>query len=93
MSPVIFFNNPTDYPLKISGELSNLEGYTVQPGRLDLTIPPQTDRQQVLTIKPAVDSIIDLSSLPFIEIELLGSYRYDTIIYEIPALKKLLLAW
>ena len=70
-----------------------MEGFTVQPGRLDLTIPPQTEGQQVLTIKSAVDSIIDLSSLPFIEIELLGSYRYDTIVYEIPALKKLFLAW
>jgi hypothetical protein len=93
VSPVIFFSNPTQYPLTIFGELSNLEGYTVQPGRLDLTIPPLTDRQQVLTIKSANDSIIDLSSLPFIEIELLGSYMHDNIVYEIPALKKMLLTW
>ena len=93
VSPVIFFSNPTQYPLTISGELSNLEGYTVQPGRLNLTIPPLTDRQQVLTIKSANNSIIDLSSLPFIEIELLGSYMHDNIVYEIPALKKMLLTW
>jgi hypothetical protein len=70
-----------------------MEGYTIQPERLDLTIPPQTDRQQVLTIKSAGNSIMDLSALPFIEIELLGSYSYDTIVYEMPAPKKLFLAW
>ena len=91
--PVIIFNNPTSYPLEISGDLSNLEGYTVAPRRLDLIIPPQSNKQQVITIESAGGSKIDLSSLPFIEIELKGSYQYDTIVYELPLQRKLFFDW
>ncbi len=31
VSPAIIFNNPTDYPLEITGDFSNIKGYTVNP--------------------------------------------------------------
>jgi hypothetical protein len=93
VSPAIIFNNPTDYPLEISGDFSNINGYTVNPQRLDLIIPPQSNKQQVITIESASGSKIDLLSLPFIEIELKGSYKYDTVVYELPLQRKLFLNW
>ncbi len=93
VSPAIIFNNPTDYPLEISGDFPNINGYTVNPQRLDLIIPPQSSKQQVITIESAGGSKIDLLSLPFIEIELKGSYKYDTVVYELPLQRKLLLNW
>ncbi|MEN8229651.1 MAG: metallophosphoesterase [Bacteroidota bacterium] len=93
VTPSILFNNPLDYPLKISGSLSNLDGYVIEPHSIDLLIPSHGEREQSITIKSTSGSGIDLSLLPFIEIELLGSYNYDTIVYEIPAHKKLLLSW
>lgn len=93
VSPEIIFNNPTEYPLEISGDFSNIKGYTVNPRRLDLIIPPQSSKQQVITIESASGSKIDLLSLPFIEIELKGSYKYDTVVYELPLQRKLFLNW
>ena len=93
ISPAITFNNPTDYPLSISGELPNSGIYRSRPQRLDLIIPPQSNKQQVITINSATKSQIDLASLPFIEFELTGSYTYDTVVYEIPVQRKLFLTW
>jgi predicted phosphodiesterase len=93
VSPVIIFNNPTIYPLTVSGDLPNSDSYTAKPQRLDLIISPQSNKQQVIIIESASDSKIDLSSLPFIEIELMGSYKYDTIVYELPIQRKLFIDW
>ena len=93
VSPAIIFNNPTDYPLEVSGDLSKIKGYIVNPRRLDLIIPPQSNKQQVITIESDSGSKIDLLSLHFIEIELKGSYKYDTVVYELPLQRKLLLNW
>ena len=93
VSPAIIFNNPTDYPLEISGNFSSIKGYTIKPQRLDLIIPPQSNKQQVITIESASESKIDLLSLPFIEVELKGSYTYDTVVYEFPLQRKLFLNW
>ena len=69
-SPAIIFHNPTDYPLEISGDFSSIKDYTIKSQRLDLLIPPQSNKQQVIIIESANESKIDLSSLPFIEVEL-----------------------
>ena len=92
-SPAIIFHNPTDYPLEISGDFSSINGYTIKPQRLDLIIPPQSNKQQVITIESAIESKIDLSSLPFVEVELKASYTYDTVVYEFPLQRKLFLQW
>jgi hypothetical protein len=93
VSPALIFNNPTSYPLEISGDFSNLEGYTITPRRLDLIIPPHGNKQQVITIESSGGSKIDLASLPFIEIALKGAYRYDTVVYELPLQRKLFFDW
>ncbi len=93
VNPVIVFNNPLDYPLKISGALPVLKGYIIEPQRIDQLIPPHGEKEQSITIKSAGESGINLSLLPFLDIVLLGSYHYDTIAYELPAHKKLLLNW
>ena len=93
VTPVIIFNNPSNYPLKISGNFSNIEGFTIEPQSVDLIIPPNSEKKQSLTIKSDNESKIDLSLLPFIEIELMGSYNYKEEVYELPARKRLLLNW
>jgi len=47
----------------------------------------------MITITSASNSKIDLASLPFIELELSGSYTYDAVVYEIPAHRKMYLNW
>lgn len=93
VSPVIIFNNPTPYPLKISGNLSGMAGYKISPQKIDLTVPPHTKQNQLLTLTSTADSTLDLSALPFAEISLQGAYRFDTATYELPATKRLLLDW
>ncbi len=93
LTPTIIFNNPTNYPLKISGDLSNMVNHTTQPQEINLVIPPKGNKQQMITIESADESKIDLAELPFIEIELLGSYIYEGIVYEIPARKKIFPDW
>ncbi len=93
VTPVLIFKNPTDYSLEISLDVPSIKDYTIKPQRLDLIIPPQSNKEQVMTIESACESKIDLLSLPFIELELKGSYTYDTIVYELPLQRKLLLNW
>ncbi|HEC42926.1 MAG TPA: hypothetical protein ENI20_08885 [Bacteroides sp.] len=93
LSPSITFNNPTDYPLKISGDFPQTASFTSNPQKLDVIIPPQSTKKQMITITSASNSKIDLASLPFIELELSGSYTYDAVVYEIPAHRKMYLNW
>ncbi len=93
ISPVIIFNNPTSYPLKIFGNLPNRANYRISPQKIDLTIPPHNKQTQQLTITSNTDSLLNLSTLPFVEVSLQGAYRFDTVTYELPATKRLLLDW
>jgi len=93
IAPTIIFNNPTDYPLKISGILPDMTSYKINPHKFELTIPPHTKQNQLLTITSTGNPTLDLSTLPFIEVSLHGSYRFDTVNYELPATKRLLLDW
>ena len=91
--PTIVFNNPTSYPLKVSGNLSNDKGYHISPEKISLTLPPHTKESQQLTVTSSTNSRLDLSKLNSIEINLTGSSQYDTVQYQLPGKKQLLLSW
>ncbi len=93
LSTGIIFNNPTPYALKISGNLANTTSYKISPPKIDITIPPQTQQNQLLIITPIADSMLDLSEMSFVEISLQGIYRIDTVTYALSAKKRLLLDW
>ncbi len=90
----IVLNNPTDFPLKISGN-PNRPGTTViiHPAVLEMTLPPQTKRKQKIVLTNKNGSAIDLAKLPYVDISLRGEFHYNETTYSLAANKKLLLSW
>jgi predicted phosphodiesterase len=93
VTPEILFNNPTPYPLKVTGSLPTIPGYTINPEKIDLTLAPNTKKVQPVVITSSKNAAIDLSALPFINISLNGAYQYDTVNYQMPSKKRLKLEW
>jgi len=93
VSPEIIFNNPTSYPITINGSLPHLNGYTIFPESVDFVLPPGGKKTQQLIITKQDRSFVDLSSLPYVDIQLQGAYRIDTVSYQLPSNKKLTLEW
>ncbi|NCU04680.1 MAG: hypothetical protein GXC73_11905 [Chitinophagaceae bacterium] len=94
ITATIEFSNPTNYPLKISGNTSkHVKGYKISPETIELVIAPKSKQQQQVIITKADQSFIDMKSLTEIEIELTGEYTRNNITYALPAKKKLLLSW
>ena len=89
--PVIIIKNPAEYPLTVTGDLSYIKDYSVEPRKIDLVIPPFAEKRQWITIRSANGKKMDLSALTHFKIELTGSYEYDTIVYKLPASKYLIL--
>lgn len=90
----LIFNNPTNYPLKITGNLNkHITAYRIEPASVDMVIAPQKKIAQPITISKKDGSLIDLALLPSVDIELTGEYEYNKTKYSIPAEKKLLLSW
>ena len=93
ISPEIIFNNPTAFPLQVSGNFPLLPGYKISPEKIDLVIPANSRLKQTIVIRSVNNSILDLSALPFIEIKLNGAYQFDTLNYALPSKKQLNLNW
>jgi hypothetical protein len=91
--PTILFNNPTSYPLKVSGNLSNNKGYRISPEKISLTLSPRSKESQQLKVTSSDNASLDLSKLNSIEINLTGSSQVDTVQYQLTAKKQLLLSW
>jgi hypothetical protein len=91
--PTILFNNPTSYPLKVSGNLSNNKGYRISPEKISLTLSPRSKESQQLKVTSSDNASLDLSKLNSIEINLTGSSQYNTVQYQLPGKKQLLLSW
>jgi predicted phosphodiesterase len=89
----VLFSNPTSSPLKVSGQLCPLKGYTIYPCAIDLTIAPNSEKVQPLILSKKDKSLIDLSSLTSLPIVLDGEYVYKGVSYKLPASKELLLSW
>ena len=88
---LIVFNNPAKYPLTVTGDFSYMNDYSVEPRKMDLVVPPFAEKRQWIIIRSAHDKQMDLSSMTDLNIELTGSYKYDTMVYKLPASKKLIL--
>ncbi len=88
-----YFNNPTAFPLQVSGNFPLLPGYKISPEKIDLVIPANSRLKQTIVIRSVNNSILDLSALPFIEIKLNGAYQFDTLNYALPSKKQLNLNW
>ena len=93
VSPEIFFENPTSYPLTVTGSLPNLPGYKISPENINITLPAKSKKTQTITIASIDRSNIDLAALPFIDIQLQGIYQLEKDIYQLPSKKRLLLDW
>jgi len=89
----IIFNNPTNTPLSISGHLPKIAGYTVTPATIDMVLPPGAKKEQPITISNMDKTDIDLSGLPFVDIELNGSYALGADTFRLPSKKRLVLDW
>lgn len=89
----IILQNPTDYPLKITGQLSNQKQLSFSPNSIDTTLAPKSEVVQKIVISKADKSMIDLAEMPFVDISLNGEYVYNNIRYMLPATKKMLLSW
>ncbi len=89
----IVFNNPTLYPLKVSGNLCGQTVYRVTPCDIALKIAPNSKVTQPITIFRSDKSVIDISQLSSFNISLNGEYNYKGTSYQLPASKKLLLSW
>lgn len=90
----IVLHNPTSHPLKVQGNLNKyLQAYSVSPETVNITIKPGDKITQPLVITQKNGSLINLGTLPDIDVELTGSYTYGQTDYAIPAKKKLLLSW
>ena len=88
----IEFNNPTAYPLYVSGRLFN-DLYQVSPEILEVKIPSNEKTNQVIKIQPKNNQTIDLANLTSIDLTLIGSYIFESFKYEIPNKKQLLISW
>jgi predicted phosphodiesterase len=94
INPTILFDNPTSYPLKIYGILSNdNKGYHISPEKISLTLQPQERGSQQLTVTSSTNSKLDLSKLHSITINLTAASQYDTVQYKLSAEKQMLLSW
>jgi len=91
--PVIILQNPTKYPLIVAGDFSNIKGYSIQPQKINLVVPPFGEKRQWIIIRSSTGPQIDLSTMNDFNIKLTGTYKYDTVVYKLPASKKLLLEW
>lgn len=90
----ILLNNPTDFPLKVSGNLNHPgSAIVIHPSVLEITLPPQTKKQQQVVLTGKNGAAIDLEKFPYVDISLQGEYHYDETFYSLPANKKLLLSW
>jgi hypothetical protein len=57
------------------------------------TLSPNTKKSELVTISKADSTPVDLSALPFVDIELAGAYRVNNLDYQLPARKRLTLEW
>lgn len=89
----IVLNNPTLYPLKVSGNFCNQSGYNFTPCNIVLTLAPNSKIIQPVTISKTDNLFIDLAQLSSVDISLNGEYIYKGTSYMLPANKKLLLSW
>lgn len=88
----IQFNNPTAYPLDVTGKLLH-DLYQITPEIVKITIPANSVRNQSIKIHSKNNQLIDLAKLTSIDLTLNGSYTFDSFKYEIPAQKQLLTSW
>ena len=93
VSPEINFYNPTQYPLMISGNLQKMKDYTIAPEIINIILPPKAKKTQQLIVKPADKTSIDLSLLPFLDIELKGAFELGNDTFQLPSRKRLNLEW
>lgn len=93
ISAEVLLNNPTAYPLKVSGNLCGQMGYHINPCDINLTIAPNSKQALSLMISKTDASLMDMGNLPFLDIILDGEYQFNGTNYKLPASKKLLLSW
>lgn len=93
ITPEIIFYNPTNSPLAINGSLPKIPGYTISPAVIDMVLPAGSKKNQQLTITSADKTNIDISNLPFMDIELNGTYVLGTDTFRLPSKKRLVLDW
>ncbi len=93
VSPQINFSNPTLYPLTITGNLPKIPGYTIIPETINIILPSKTKKSQQFTIASTDKSPVDLSQVPFVDIELKGTYELGGDTFQLPTKKRLLLDW
>ncbi|MFI5128420.1 MAG: metallophosphoesterase family protein [Chitinophagales bacterium] len=89
----IKLDNPTDYPLKVTGQLCDKKQYLVTPCEINAIVEPHQTITQPITISKKDNSLVDLADLPFVDISLMGEYSYKNTSYSITANKRLLLSW
>lgn len=93
VSPGIIFYNPTSSPLRITGNLPRIDGYIISPDHIDTIIPPKTKKVQTVTITSLNKNDVDLSMLPFVDIELNGTYILGKDTFQLPSKQRLVLDW
>ena len=93
VSPEIIFTNPTPYPLTITGSMPQIPGCTITPASIDITLPANSKKKQLVSVTSADKNDIDLATLPFIDIQFEGSYQVDKVTYQLPAKRRLMLDW
>ncbi len=91
--PEIVFNNPTNRPLTISGSLPKIAGYTISPAAISMVLPPGSKKNQPINITSIDQTAIDLSALPFLDIELNGTYSLGADTFRLPSKKRIVLDW
>jgi hypothetical protein len=93
ISSKVIFDNAAPYPLSVHGSMPDVKGYSINPKRIEITIPPKSRKEQAFDISAADDTPVDIAALPSIDLLLNGSYTYDTTHYTLPAHKKLYFDW
>ena len=86
------FNNPTAYPLYVTGKLLHIL-YKITPETVKIVVPANGTRNEALKIQSKNNQTIDLAKLSTLDLKLSGSYTFDSFKYEIPTQRQLLISW
>ncbi len=89
----LLLENPTPYPLSVSGKLPGTKQYQIKPDSISLVIGPGKQIMRAIEISGRNGALIDLRYLSSVNITLRGEYEYKDKSYSLPANKKLLLSW
>lgn len=93
VSVEVKLNNPTDFPVTITGAQLEQGLYKLHPAGIKRVLEPRQQLIQQFALTRKDGQLIDLAALPSVEIPLRATYTYDGYSYSLPASKPLLLSW